>query len=201
MKPFKPHNKKCRNTECRKSFRVETPSQARATWCSTDCALVIVRQKREKAAAEKAKRERAEHRAAKEKIKTLSDYAKAAQDAFNAWVRERDYFEPCISCGTTADVQYAAGHYRTVGACHELRFEPLNVHKQCNRNCNMGKSGNIVEYRIGLVKRIGADKVEWLEGPHQSKHYSVDDLKALTKHYRAEARRLKREREGGRACG
>ena len=197
MKAFKPHNKKCRNTACRQSFRVETPNEARATWCSTDCALAIVAAKRVKAKAEKDKRERAENRAAKEKVKRKSDHAQDTQDAINAWVRERDYFEPCISCRTTANVQYAAGHYRTVGACPELRFEPLNIHKQCNWNCNQNKSGNLVEYRINLVKKIGAENVEWLEGPHPAKHYTVDELKALGKHYRALTRQLQKARERG----
>lgn len=197
MKPFKPHSKKCRNTDCRKSFRVETQMAAKATWCSTDCALVILQRKREKAKAEKEKRERREYREAKERIKSKGDYAQSAQDDFNAWVRERDYGQPCISCGTTANVQYAAGHYRTVGACKALRFEPLNVHRQCNRNCNSGKSGNIVEYRIGLVKKIGLEKVEWLEGPHEPVRYTVEDYKAIGAKYRALRRELVKARERG----
>lgn len=197
MKAFKPHAKKCRNTACRKPFQVETPMAAKATWCSTDCAMAILQRKREKAKDEKEKRERREYREAKEQQKSPADHAKVAQDAFNAWVRERDHGKPCISCGTRKDVQYAAGHYRSVGACKELRFEPLNVHRQCNRNCNSGKSGNIVEYRIGLVKKIGLDKVEWLEGPHEPKRYREEDYKAITAKYRALRRELVKARERG----
>lgn len=196
MKAFKPHKKKCRNTSCRQAFHVETPGQARATWCSTDCALAIVQSKREKAKADKERRERAEHRAAKEKVKTRGEHAQDTQDAFNAWVREADFEQPCISCGRHHQGQWHAGHYRTVGANPELRFERLNVHKQC-APCNNHKSGDIVNYRINLIARIGADAVAWLEGPHDPKHYSIDDLKALTKHYRAARRELVRRREGG----
>lgn len=188
--------KKCRNTECREQFMPSRPMQVA---CTPKCALVLARLDREKKAAkatlEKVKQERAEHRAAKERIKSRGDHAEDAQKAFNAWVRERDYGQPCISCGTVANVQYCAGHYRTVGGFPELRYEPLNVHLQCNRNCNMGKSGNVLEYRIRLVKKIGADKVDWLEGPHDAKHYSIDDLKAITKKYRALTRELKKARE------
>jgi hypothetical protein len=135
---------------------------------------------------------RKELRAAKERVKTKGQYMHDCQTAFNAWIRARDAGKPCISCGTTANVQYAAGHYRTVKACPELRFEPLNVHLQCNRNCNMGKSGAIVEYRIELVKRIGVEAVEWLEGPHEPKRYTIEDLKAITAEYRAKTRELRR---------
>jgi hypothetical protein len=53
------------------------------------------------------------------------------------------------------------------------------------------KSGDIVNYRIELVKRIGADKVDWLEGPHEAKRYTIEDLKAMKASYRAMTRELK----------
>ncbi len=186
-----PRPKKCR--VCPETF---TPRKALQVVCSPNCALLHAKQKRERERKALDKIERKAIREAKEKNKSHSDYMKKAQAAFNAWVRERDAGLPCISCGTTADVQYAAGHYRTTQAAPELRFEPLNVHRQCNRNCNMGKSGNIIEYRIGLVARIGAEKVAWLEGPHEPKHYSIDDLKQITAQFRAMTREL--QRAGGR---
>jgi hypothetical protein len=128
-------------------------------------------------------------------MKSKGEYAKEAQAVFNAWIRLRDHGLPCISCGTTANVQYAAGHYRTVSSCPELRFEPLNVHLQCNRNCNMAKSGSILEYRIELVKRIGQEKVDWLEGPHEPKRYTIEDLKSIKAHYRAKVRELKNQQK------
>jgi hypothetical protein len=48
-----------------------------------------------------------------------------------------------------------------------------------------------VNYRIELVKRIGAEAVEWLEGPHEAKKYTVEELKAMTAEYRAKTRELK----------
>lgn len=198
MKAFKPHKKTCRNTECRSKFHVATQSEARKTWCSTDCALAIVAQKRVKATVEKEKRERRETRQAKAKLRdeSLSHQIQLTQDVFNAWVRERDHGLPCISCGTTANVVYAAGHYRTVGACRALRFEPLNVHRQCNMNCNSGRSGNVVEYRIGLVKRIGVEAVEWLEGPHEPRRYTIPELKELRQRLSRETREMVKAREG-----
>lgn len=179
--------KRCKS--CRESFAPARPLQSA---CGVQCAIALTNAGKEKARKAKEARERQEHRQEKEKIKSKGEHAREAQIAFNAWIRLRDQGLPCISCGTTADVQYAAGHYRTVASCPELRFEPLNVHLQCNRNCNMAKSGSILEYRIELVKRIGAEMVEWIEGPHEPKRYTIEDLKAIKAEYRAKVRELKR---------
>ncbi|MCF5716029.1 recombination protein NinG, partial [Pseudomonas tremae] len=82
--------------------------------------------------------------------------------------------------------------YRTTAACPELRFEPLNVNLQCNRNCNMGQSGNLLGYRPRLLEKIGAEKLAWLEGPHEPRKYTIEELKALTAKYRAMTKELKK---------
>lgn len=165
--------------------------------CGIDCALALARAKRESQEAKAAKLERAAKRAARAadraKLKTRADYLKDAQQAFNTWVRERDHGLPCISCGRMHQGKWDAGHYLSVGAHPELRFEPANVHRQCSP-CNTHLSGNIPEYRKGLLQRIGAELVDWLEGPHEPRHYTVEELQALTAHYRAEARKLAKAR-------
>ena len=184
-----PRPKKCSVPQCRASF---VPRESFQTWCSPDCAVVIARGKQEKKRKSLALVERREIKARKEKLKSRADHLKDTQHAFNAWIRARDAGQPCISCGTTADVQYCAGHYRTTAASPELRFEPLNVNLQCNRNCNMGKSGNLLGYRPGLIQKIGIEAVEWLEGPHEPKRYTIEQLKAMTAEYRAKTIELKR---------
>lgn len=81
-------------------------------------------------------------------------------------------------------VQYAAGHYLSKGAHGNLRFHEWNIQKQCNRNCNKGKSGNQVEYRKELINRIGLEGVEFLEGPHDIQDWSLDDLKEVVWWYK-----------------
>lgn len=185
-----PRRKRC--PECRVMFTSARDSQA--VCGEIECAIAHGQSEKGKETARKALADvgRKELRDAKEKIKTRAEHMKDAQTAFNSWVRARDAGLPCISCGTTADIQYAAGHFRSAGGHPELRFDPLNVHLQCNRNCNMAKSGNLGPYRIELIKRIGQEKVDWLEGPHEPKRYTIDDLKAIKAHYRALARELKR---------
>jgi hypothetical protein len=52
------------------------------------------------------------------------------------------------------------------------------------------KSGNILEYRIRLVKKIGQSAVDWLEGPHEAKRYTIDELKEIKARYRRLLREL-----------
>ena len=185
-KPAKP--KKCRVAACRTSF---VPSRIGQAVCSPACALIDGPRHAPKARKALAEIERKDIKVRKEKLKSRADHAKDTQQAFNEWVRLRDADLPCVSCGRHHDGQYHAGHYRTVAANPAIRFEPLNVHKQCSP-CNNHKSGDIVNYRIELVKRIGAEAVEWLEGPHEPKKYTVEQLKAMTAEYRAKTRELKK---------
>jgi len=143
----------------------------------------------EKARQTKERQERKELRARKERLKTRSDHAKDAQAEFNKYIRLRDDRLPCVSCGRHHSGQYHAGHYRTVGSHPELRFNELNCHKQCSV-CNNHKSGNIVEYRINLLQRIGSVKLEWLEGPHEPKKYTIEELKAIKAKYKERCRKL-----------
>lgn len=183
-----PRPKKCDNRACRASF---VPSRSFQSWCSPDCALVIARQKQDRERKSLDKVERKAIRAARERVKSRAEHMKEAQTAFNAFIRERDRDLPCISCGRHHQGQWHAGHYRTVGANPELRFELLNVHKQC-APCNNHKSGDIVNYRINLVAKLGAKAVEWLEGPHEPQRYSIEDLKSIKAKYRALVREMKK---------
>ncbi len=139
---------------------------------------------------------KAEKRETKQKLDALkprSHWLKAAQDAFNGWIRARDDALGCISCGTR-DGKVNAGHYLSTGARPELRFEPLNVHRQCER-CNTYLHGNLIAYRAELIRRVGVEVVELLEGPHPPKKYTADDLKEIAADYRARRRQLLKERE------
>ena len=144
-----------------------------------------------KKARDAAKVERASIKARKEAIKSRADWAKEAQQAFNAWVRARDDGLPCISCGRQHQGQWHAGHYLSTGARPELRYTESNVHRQC-APCNTHLSGNAVLYRIGLINRIGSDAVEWLEGPHPLPKWTPDELRAIRDTYRAKLKDIQK---------
>lgn len=185
-KPRKP--KKCK--ACGILF---TPERSFQVVCDYRCGLAYNKAK----AIESAKKiKNKKDREAKERIKTRSDWMGEAQASFNAYIRERDRDKPCISCGTTGNVQYAAGHYRSIGSCPELRFNEFNVHKQCNMNCNKALSGNSIKYRIHLIEKIGVEMVDWIEGPHESRHYTIDDLKRIKAEYKEKLKELKASEKG-----
>lgn len=96
----------------------------------------------------------------------LPKLKKKAQEVFNKFIRLRDsengYFT-CISCQQTKDnSQLNAGHYLSMGHHQSLRYNEFNTNSQCLK-CNMYLSGNLINYRIGLIKKVGLEKVEELE--------------------------------------
>lgn len=185
-KQIKP--KKCKAPGCGKPFK---PTMTTQKVCSVACAKAIAKDPKLQKIAAKAitRQKRQELQERREKLKSRADYVREAQAVFNRWVRLRDEAQPCISCGRHHQGKYDAGHYRTTAACPELRFDPLNVHKQCSP-CNTQLSGNIVAYRLGLIRRIGEESVDWLEGPHEAKRYTIDDLKAIKAEYQAKIKAL-----------
>jgi len=145
-----------------------------------------------KAKTTREKDERKAHRKAKERLKTRSDWLREAQVAFNRYIRARDHEKACISCDRRDAAKWDAGHYKSVGAYTELRFNLLNCHKQCARPCNADLSGNIIEYRKRLIEKIGTENLEWLEGPHQAKRYTIEEAKEIKQGFNAWARELER---------
>ena len=175
-----------------------------SVWCGdVECGTTLSLQLRAKETERKAKAERKHFRERKAKINdTVPKWTKKAQAAFNEYIRERDRDLPCISCGKPfLDVKgitgsnIDCGHYRSTGSCPELRFEPLNANAQHSRPCNRDLSGDIVNYRRGLIDKIGIEKVEWIEGPHEKKYYRVEDLKEITKHFKSLTKQLRAERK------
>lgn len=182
MKKVKP--KKCR--ECGKEF---TPAMTTQTACSPICAIAQGKKKVSKDKAVKQRQERQMLRERVESVQPLSYYHKKAQAAFNAFIRERDGGQPCISCGRNTGAKMNAGHYRTVGASKETRYDEDNCHIQCE-HCNSYLSGNIGEYRPRLIEKIGQERFDALMGPHPAKKWTREQLEELAEHYRKKTRDL-----------
>lgn len=185
---------------CREWF---IPKQSFQNWCSPEHGFELSEQRRnkdrEKALAKLKKENQEKEREAKDKLKSrklavkpLSYFTKQAQTAFNAFIRERDKDEPCISCGRFHEGQYHAGHYRTTGANPELRFDEDNCHKQC-APCNNHLSGNIENYTPRLIEKIGQERFERLMGFHELPKWKRDDYERIRDHYRAKLKEMKDE--------
>lgn len=159
--------------------------------CDWACAIEYNLQQKAKNNAIDAKKTRKAYKDTKDKLKSLTEHLREAQRHFNLWVRVRDEHKPCISCGRVSGCQFHGGHYRTTKAAPQLRFNEDNVHKQCAQ-CNNHLSGNITEYRIELVKRIGVERVEALENNNELKRYTIDEVKEIKRIYREKLRLLKK---------
>ena len=102
-----------------------------------------------------------------------------AQKVFNTFIRDRDRDFGCISCGANVD---HAGHYLSQGHHSLTRFNEVNTNGQCLR-CNNFLHGNLIEYRKGLVKKYGEQKVLMLENTKGVKKWSTSELEAIIQTY------------------
>lgn len=166
--------------------------------CQTQHALADIGRRKATQSRQKAKTERQDTQRRKEAAKTRSELMREAQMAFNAFIRLRDQMAgyPCISSGRPLDWsgnQTDAGHYRSTGSAPHLRFDERNCHAQSKLD-NRYLAGNAVDYRIGLISRIGLKAVEALEADNTPRKYSTDDLRAIRDDYRAKLRALRNQK-------
>jgi hypothetical protein len=170
---------RCKN--CKEKFE---PIRFNAKYCLKDeCVRAFVAEAKEKQW-KQAKTQ------IKNDLKTTSDWLKEAQKVFNAYIRERDKGLNCISCDKPPKKKNC-GHYYSQGGHSNVRFDKDNCHLQCE-HCNTFLSGNLLNYQIGIEKRIGAAKLIELQGrAHLEKRWSVDELKELIKKYKKKIAELK----------
>lgn len=164
-----------------------TPVRPLQRVCSAICAARSVKAKNSQ--------ERAQTKERKAALKRIPDLLKEAQTAFNAWVRARDAEARCISCGVLLSREaigggFDAGHYRSRGSAAHLAFHEDNCHGQCKR-CNRYGAGMAVDYRIGLIRRIGLERVEALETSNAPKKWERDELIAIRATYVSKLKQLK----------
>lgn len=186
---------------CNEWFR---PAFSNQWWCSpehgTELAIERRSKEREKAEIAADKKRRREYQQQKDKLKIRklalkprSYWIKQAQQAVNAFIRERDRDLPCVSCGTMSAAQWDAGHYRTTASAPQLRFDPRQIWKQC-QVCNQHKSGNLVPYRAELIRRIGIEQVEAIESDHKRHRWTTEECKAIKAEYQQKLKDLRDSR-------
>lgn len=163
------------NSKCIKAYALETKNQSK---------LVSI-----------GKKEVDKFFTAKKRTHKLNDKTlrrRKADEFFNRFIRLRDDKEPCISCQRHHAGQYHAGHYQPKGMNSALRYNELNVHKQC-APCNNHKSGNLTEYRINLINKIGLEAVEDLEQNRVPTQYNCEQLKQIEDAYKEKCKELTEE--------
>lgn len=170
------------------------------------CAITFNKQRdADIAAREQRKQERLQRddlRQRRERLKGIAEWQKEAQAAFNRYIKFRDFNKDCVSCGSTLQHSgnYTTGsavdasHYRSRGAASHLKFNLFNVHLSCTR-CNRQLSGNAVEYRIRLIKRIGLPLVEKIEADNTPRKFDIEYLKRVKAIFTRRARHYEKLRK------
>jgi hypothetical protein len=123
---------------------------------------------------------------AKNKLKTQAQLRNPIKLHFQKWCRLRDEKEPCISCGTTTAKKWDGGHYLKAELYSGVIFDERNVNRQCV-SCNQYKDGNVADYRIGLIKKIGLDQVialEDLANETRTKKWTIEELQQIKNKYK-----------------
>ncbi|MCC8463847.1 recombination protein NinG [Photorhabdus bodei] len=191
----KPSRRKCKI--CCEWF---IPRYSNIYWCNPEhgAELAIKKRNRDREKAEQALKKKQQQELAEKKdklkarrlaVKPLSYFRNQAQQAFNAFIRERDKYQPCISCGRFHEGQYHAGHYLTIKAHPELRFDEDNAHKQCSA-CNNYLSGNIINYKPCLIEKIGQERFNRLMSHHALPKWKRDDYEQIRDYYKEKLRSL-----------
>ncbi|MFY1028368.1 recombination protein NinG, partial [Actinobacillus seminis] len=85
------------------------------------------------------------------------------------------------------------GHYRSRGSAPHLRFYTLNIAGQCKR-CNRYLGGNYQQFRLGLIDRLGVEKVEAIEKDQRARHYSKEDLRRIKRIFNKKCKFLEKRK-------
>lgn len=193
-----PLNKRSKTPRCKACREKFSPPADRpgALVCSDECAIAFALKQRQKAIDAARKKEVKQDRERKEKLKSKSDWVRETQQAVNAYRREvcRIAGYLCICCDLPLDWSgnnVDAGHYLSRGSAPHLRFVENNIWAQ-RKQCNRYGSGRAVQFRIGLIKRIGLAAVEALEADNEPRHYTIEDLRNIRDKYRAKLRELRK---------
>lgn len=135
----------------------------------------------------------------------MGECAKKLGEAFNFYVRERDWDLNCISCYKPirkVGRNYHAGHFLPYGSKYKyspIRWDERNVNGQCCK-CNSYQMGRQAEYEAGLIERYGQQHVDDVKelkrqvDSGQVKPYTKEEMMDRTKYYNKLARALKKER-------
>lgn len=176
---MKTRTKKCKN--CAEQF---TPLRFNQKYCfNVDCIRVWVD-------IEKAKKWAKDKREKKAELMTLTDWVKIAQTAFNAYIRERDKGQRCISCGKVPK-KINAGHYFNANNHWSVRFDERNVHLQCEY-CNTYLSANLLLYTPAIMAKLGREQFEDLcIEARKTRKFTIEELKEITATYKQKLKELK----------
>ena len=146
--------------------------------CDYKCAITYAKNLKDKKDADNWKTQKA---VLKDNTTTLSQLEESAKKSFQKFIRLRDKNLPCISCNKFVG-DPSGGHYFAAGIYSGMIFNENNCHLQCNNHCNKQLSGNLLEYRKGLVLRYGLKYVNDLESiSNENRNYKYTKAELIAK--------------------
>jgi len=182
--------KQCKSSVLNQDIAVRTPLFVFCSFkCAKDYALIKSKAARQRLDNKAKKAAKVKHAIDKKSVKRRSDWYATLQALVNQWVTKvRDIDEACCTCGTRKpDIKYDAGHFFTVAARPDIRFNTMNIHKQCNQKCNVYGSGMRLEYKEFIIARYGQEGLDelTLEGnPLKEQFPAWSDIEDGIKKYR-----------------
>lgn len=196
--------------KCRVCPSMFAPARMGQKVCGPMCALTFARSVRGKDEKREAVKERKVVKAKLKELQPRKYWLAKAKVAIQASRRLEELAKGrgCMSCGRSQQEVAGAdawkpgglwdgGHFMSKGARPELALEPLNIWLQC-KPCNGGsgkyaRKGYTVNasFEANLIAQEGQELVDWLKGPHEPKHYSIERLQAIEAEHAAKARELK----------
>ena len=129
---------------------------------------------------------RANKATARDSIKSYAQRLGEAKKVFQKWIRIRDKDKPCISCGSISSTVWDGGHFKKAELYSGVIFHEYNVNIQCGK-CNRFLGGNELNYRTGLIAKIGEEAVlnlEHLAEMSRMKKYTNDELEEIKLKYK-----------------
>ena len=169
---------KIRKKRCKQCNIQFTPFNSLKKVCSVGCAIELTKQiKKENDATidllVKKKKERVV-------LGTILGYTKTR---VHQYIRLRDKYKPCISCGAEWKEDFDAGHFYSAGKFASLKFDTDNIHGQCIQ-CNRFNEGNFENYSLNLPNRIGVANYNKLVKRAKNsiktiKKYNIEELKEI----------------------
>lgn len=120
--------------------------------------------------------------------KSIPELLKLATMVFNKWIRNRDskdgYFTDISSGDYLPISQMDAGHFYPVSTSSALRFNEDNVHGE-SISKNRFDPYHLKVYRENLIKKIGLERVEWLDA-HKSRTWkpTKEEMLDIIKKYK-----------------
>lgn len=165
---------------CKNKFE---PVKFNQKYClETECLKVWVQTEKEKQWKKKKAKLKIE-------LMCLNDYHKIAQQIFNKYIRHRDKMSLCISCNKVPK-KANCGHYFSQGGHSNVRYDEDNCHLQCE-HCNTYLSGNLLNYQIGIEKRIGGERLlELHQRAHIVKKWTKEELQEIIATYKAKIKEM-----------